>query len=194
MLRRILRIYSLDKRGDNAWRGKLATMKKRSLRIPGGALWAPWRIEYITGKKEAGCLFCRKAKSRADERNHVVYRGRRSFALLNTFPYNSGHLLVAPYRHAAELEKLTPEDAGDLMRTAQVCLKALKKAMAPEGFNIGFNLGKAAGAGVLGHLHLHIVPRWNGDTNFMPVIGRTRVIPQALAATYELLVKAFRAF
>ncbi len=162
-------------------------MKRRVARKPGGIIWAPWRIEYIAGKKEKGCLFCRKAKSRSDRKNRVLLRGAFSFALLNAFPYTSGHLLVAPYRHAADLESLPPEEAADLMRTAQVCLALLKRAMRPEGFNLGFNLGKAAGAGVLGHLHLHIVPRWNGDTNFMPVLGRSRVIPQALDATYELL-------
>jgi ATP adenylyltransferase len=170
-------------------------MKKRAEREPRGIIWAPWRFTYIVGKKEKGCLFCRKAKSRDDRKNHVLFRGAFSYVLLNTYPYTSGHLLIAPYRHAADLEVLPPEEAADLMRTAQACLKVLKQAMKPEGFNIGFNLGQAAGAGVRGHLHLHlhVVPRWNGDTNFMPVLGRARVIPQSLDATYDLLVKSLAA-
>ncbi len=154
-------------------------------------LWAPWRVEYILAEKEDGCLFCRKARAEDDEKEQIVFRGPETFVLLNRFPYNSGHLLVAPYRHTAELDELTPEESADLMASIGKCVSALKAAMAPEGFNVGFNLGKPAGAGVLEHLHAHIVPRWEGDTNCMPVISDTKVVPQSLQATYELLVESW---
>lgn len=153
----------------------------------GEILWAPWRIEYILEEKKGECLFCRKAESKEDDRNYVLYRSDHSFALLNTFPYNSGHILIAPYRHTAELENLVGEEIFDLLESLQKCLRALKTVMKPDGFNVGFNLGKSAGAGVVDHLHLHLVPRWEGDTNYMPVIANTRVIPQSLRSVYDLL-------
>lgn len=165
--------------------------KSRNKKFPGKILWAPWRIDYILEDKEGGCLFCQKSKSKDDAKNYVIYRSERSFALLNTFPYNSGHIMVAPYRHTAEFEGLGPEETADLMQCVQKCLQALKKSMEPEGFNLGINLGKSAGAGVVDHLHIHIVPRWQGDTNYMPVIADTTIIPQSLKVVYDLLKKTF---
>jgi len=153
-------------------------------------LWAPWRIRYILEEEEDGCLFCNKVQSTDDVNNHVIARSEHSFALLNIFPYNSGHMMVAPYRHTAELENLPVDEIADLMILVQRSIKALKEAMGPEGFNVGFNLGKSAGAGVVDHLHLHIVPRWQGDTNFMPVISDTDVVPQSLDSACRLLRKA----
>ena len=164
-------------------------MRKRN-----NLLWAPWRMKYIRRDRgeEEGCLFCRKGQSRADLDNYVICRSSLSFALLNTFPYNNGHLLVAPYRHTADLIDLRPEETADLMAITRKCVRALKEVMEPDGFNIGLNLGAAAGAGVVDHLHLHIVPRWQGDTNFMPVIAGTDVIPQSLQELYRLLTEAIR--
>jgi len=153
-------------------------------------LWAPWRIRYILEEKEAGCLFCDKIHSNDDVDNHVIARSEHSFALLNIFPYNSGHMMVAPYGHTAGLEALPEKEDADLMMLVQRSIKALKETMGPEGFNVGLNLGRSAGAGVVDHLHIHIVPRWRGDTNFMPIIADTDVVPQSLAAACRLLREA----
>ena len=150
-------------------------------------LWAPWRIRYILGEKEEGCFFCRKPQESDDAKNHVVIRERNCFALLNTFPYNAGHLMVAPYQHTGELDDLSEQELSDLMGLTRRCKQLLAKAMKPDGFNIGLNLGRCAGAGVVDHLHVHIVPRWNGDTNFMPVLADTHVVPQALDELYAAL-------
>ena len=146
------------------------------------SLHAPWRIEYILAPKPelAESLFTRIAQSNDDEANHVIARDRTCYALLNTYPYTGGHLLIVPYRQAADLNGLPDEELTDLMRLTRRCLNALTRVMKPDGFNIGLNLGKVAGAGVPGHLHLHVVPRWQGDTNFMPVLTNTVVVPQAL--------------
>ncbi len=146
------------------------------------SLHAPWRIEYILAPKPelAESLFTRIAQSNDDEANHVIARDRACYALLNTYPYTGGHLLVVPYRQAADLNDLTDEELTDLMKLTRRCVSALTSVMKPDGFNIGINLGQVAGAGVPGHLHLHIVPRWQGDTNFMPVLANTMVVPQAL--------------
>ena len=145
-------------------------------------LHAPWRIEYILAPKpEAGdSLFTRIGQSSDDEGNHVIARDRTCYAVLNTYPYTGGHLMVVPYKAAADLNRLTDEEMLDLMKLTRRCQNALTKVMKPDGFNIGVNLGKVAGAGVLGHLHIHVVPRWLGDTNFMPVLAKTTVVPQAL--------------
>lgn len=145
-------------------------------------LHAPWRIEYILAPKgESGDgLFTRIAQSSADEENLVLAREKSCFAVLNRYPYSGGHLMVVPYKEAKDLNDLTDEELADVMRLLRRCQNALSKVMRPDGFNIGINLGRVAGAGILGHLHVHIVPRWNGDTNFMPVLGSTHVIPQAL--------------
>lgn len=147
------------------------------------SLHAPWRIEYILAPKplQTESLFTRIAQSNEDESNYVIVRDRCCYALLNTYPYNGGHLMVVPYKEAKDLNDLTDEELGDLMKLARRCQNALTKVMHPDGFNVGINIGKVAGAGILGHLHIHIVPRWLGDTNFMPVLANTTVMPQALA-------------
>ena len=144
------------------------------------ALWAPWRMEYILGPKDGECFLCAAARSTDDRACHVVRRGEGCFALLNRYPYNNGHLMVAPYRHVRGLAEMTPAERIELMELASGLVERLRETIRPEGFNLGLNLGKVAGAGLESHLHLHIVPRWNGDTNFMPVLADTKVIPQAL--------------
>ena len=145
-------------------------------------LHAPWRIEYILAPKPQAdqSVFTRLAQSSADEDNHILTRERTCFALLNTYPYNGGHLMIIPYKETADFDDLTDQELLDLMRLTRRCINALKRTMHPDGFNVGVNLGRVAGAGVLEHLHLHVVPRWNGDTNFMPVLAGTSVVPEAL--------------
>ncbi len=144
------------------------------------ALWAPWRMEYILGPKDGECFLCAAARASDDRAHHVVRRGATCFGILNRYPYNNGHLMVAPYRHVSGLDQLTEAERGELLTLADVLIRKLKQTIHPDGFNLGINLGKVAGAGLEAHLHLHIVPRWNGDTNFMPVLADTKVIPQAL--------------
>src|ERR1043165_186214 len=146
------------------------------------SLHAPWRIEYILAPKPvlSESLFTRIALSNDDEANYVIARERTCYALLNTFPYTGGHLMVVPYKQVQDLNGLTDEEMTDLFKLARRCQNALKRVMKPDGFNIGINLGKVAGAGILEHLHVHVVPRWQGDTNFMPVLANTTVVPQAL--------------
>ena len=145
-------------------------------------LHAPWRIDYILAPKatDSGDLFVRIGQSNDDEENLVITRGRTCFALLNAWPYTGGHLMVVPYRKVPDLSELTDEELTELMKLSQRCQKALRQVMNPQGFNIGINIGKAAGAGVEEHIHIHIVPRWVGDTNFMPVLAGKTVVPQAL--------------
>jgi len=146
------------------------------------SLHAPWRIEYILGPKPKldASLFTSIAQSSDDEANLVIARDRTCFALLNRYPYNGGHLMVVPYKEVPDLNGLTDEEIADLWKLVRRCINALTAVMKPDGFNVGINLGKVAGAGILEHLHIHVVPRWNGDTNFMPVIADTGVVPQAL--------------
>jgi ATP adenylyltransferase len=146
------------------------------------SLHAPWRIEYILLPKDeqSASLFMRIAQSNENEANLVIARDRTCFALLNRYPYNGGHLMIVPYKQAADLNELTDEELADLWKLTRRCVNALTRLMKPDGFNIGINLGRVAGAGIEGHLHIHVVPRWNGDTNFMPVLADTRVVPQAL--------------
>ena len=146
------------------------------------SLHAPWRIEYILGPKHRGdtSLFTQIAQSADDVANHIVVRDRTCFALLNRYPYNGGHLLVVPYKEVPDLNGLTGEELADLWTLTRRCINALTAVMKPDGFNVGINLGKVAGAGIAEHLHIHVVPRWNGDTNFMPVLADTGVVPQAL--------------
>ena len=156
-------------------------------------LWAPWRMAYIKkARKPTKCIFCVKAKERRDARNLLLHRGRHGLVMMNLFPYNSGHLLIAPYRHVKSLEQLPDDAALDLLRLTSLSLKVLRNLFKPEGFNVGINLGRVAGAGIEGHVHLHIVPRWNGDTNFMPLFGETRVMPEHLQTTYRKLLARFR--
>lgn len=157
-------------------------------------LWAPWRMAYIkNARKPARCIFCSKPKERRDEKNLLLHRGRHGLVMMNLFPYNSGHLLVAPYAHVKNLEQLPDEVSLDLLHLTNLSLKVLRAEIKPEGFNVGINLGRVAGAGIEAHVHLHIVPRWNGDTNFMPLFAETRVMPEHLQATYRKLLRRFRA-
>jgi ATP adenylyltransferase len=145
-------------------------------------LHAPWRIEYILAPKPASAesLFSRIAQSNDDEANYVIAREKSCFALLNTYPYTGGHLMVVPYRQTSDLNGLTDDELTDLLKLTRRCQNALTRVMKPAGFNLGINLGQVAGAGIVDHLHLHVVPRWQGDTNFMPVLANTTVMPQAL--------------
>ena len=154
-------------------------------------LWAPWRIEYIEGEEENYCIFCVKPKEEDDEKNLILYRGKYSFVIMNRYPYNSGHLMIVPYAHKKDFEELNDDEILDINRLLKISIKVLKNVMHPDAFNIGLNLGKQAGAGIDEHLHYHIVPRWSGDTNFMPVISNTRVVPEALNRTYKKLKEKF---
>lgn len=152
-------------------------------------LWAPWRMAYIDAgeKKDGGCIFCAKAAENNDEENLILYRGKKCFVLMNLYPYNNGHLMIAPYVHVPSIEELPAQTLTDIMKTAQRCLITLRAAIHPHGFNMGINQGATAGAGIADHVHFHIVPRWNGDTNFMPVLADVKVMPDFLANTYRQL-------
>ncbi|MCL4473441.1 MAG: HIT domain-containing protein [Actinobacteria bacterium] len=154
-------------------------------------LWAPWRISYILGEKEETCLFCRVLEEDRDVDNLVLYRGRLAFVIMNLYPYNPGHLMVAPNRHVSELELLEADEAHEIMDLTQKCVSVLKQTMHPHALNSGFNQGEIAGSSIKEHLHLHIVPRWQGDNNFMPVLADIHVVPQALEETYRMLVPLF---
>lgn len=145
-------------------------------------------MEYLVSEKTGGCLFCEKAAGDDDGKNLVLLRTPRSFVMMNAYPYNSGHLMVAPFTHAARLSDLTGDERRDLIETVARAEDLLQRTLAPQGMNVGANLGHCAGAGVPGHIHVHIVPRWEGDTNFMPVVGETRVLPESLGETYERLL------
>lgn len=151
-------------------------------------LWAPWRMEYVVGDREEGCLFCSKLQGGNDRSNLILHRGNQSFMILNRFPYTSGHLMVVPNRHVASLEELNEGEMLELMMVLKKSLHVLKGALKPDGFNVGMNLGREAGAGIEAHVHFHVVPRWNGDTNFMPVLFDTKVIPEFLEKMYEKLL------
>jgi ATP adenylyltransferase len=153
-------------------------------------IFAPWRIEYIRSPKHDGCIFCDFPKENRDKERLILYRGEKAFIIMNNYPYNPGHVMIAPYRHVGNLEDLSDEELLEIMKLAQLMIKTIKKAMKPEGFNMGFNIGRVAGAGIEDHIHMHIVPRWNGDTNFMPVLADTKVIPQAIEDSYDELKKA----
>jgi ATP adenylyltransferase len=154
-------------------------------------LWAPWRLEYIrSADEQPGCVFCRAA-SADDETGLVVHRGERAFVLLNKYPYASGHLMVAPYRHVGELGSLSDEEALELHRLVSTGVAVLAQTMQPQGYNLGWNLGRIAGAGVVDHVHEHVVPRWAGDTNFMPVLADVKVLPEHLDETRRRLAAAW---
>jgi len=148
-------------------------------------------MEYILGPKEDECIFCTKPKEDNDKKNLILFRGKFNFIIMNLYPYNNGHLMVVPYRHTSEIIGITGEEMDENGRLVQRCVEVLKKSFSPEGYNIGMNLETAAGAGIDEHIHMHIVPRWNGDTNFMPVVGETRVMPQHIEESYNILIKAF---
>lgn len=158
-------------------------------------IWAPWRLEYILAPRDGECFICDKAEESAEDltdhdlANRVIARGESAYVLLNTYPYNPGHLLVAPYRHLATLGELSADERAEIMGLMATCEEVLQATMQPDGFNFGCNQGGAAGAGLKDHLHWHVVPRWNGDTNFMPVIGQTGCVPQAMDDTCHLLRK-----
>jgi ATP adenylyltransferase len=154
-------------------------------------LWAPWRLEYIKSDKSGACIFCSNATLGDDEQALIPYRGDRCFVILNAFPYTNGHLMVAPFEHTGDLAELDEATSLELIGLTQRSLRALEAAYGPDGYNVGANLGRVAGAGVLDHVHMHVVPRWAGDSNFMPVVGDTRVLPQTLEESYVVLRDAF---
>lgn len=157
--------------------------------------WTPWRNQYIKGSdaNDAGCPLCNAYQANDDQRLLVLYRGAHTFVLMNLYPYNPGHLMVIPYEHTADFAHLAPQVSAELMTLAQRCVAVLAAEMQPHGFNLGMNLGRVSGAGVDQHVHLHVVPRWNGDTNFMPLIGGVKLIPEALDDTYMALKPHFDA-
>jgi ATP adenylyltransferase len=155
-------------------------------------LWASWRMKYITNaSKEDGCVFCNALEKVDSPDNLIVMRGERAFVILNKFPYTSGHVMVAPLVHKASLEDLDPTIRAEMMELTTRCMTVLRKVYKPQAFNLGANIGEAAGAGVPGHVHIHIVPRWNGDTNFMSAVGAVRVLPEDLENTYQRVKEAF---
>jgi len=157
-------------------------------------MWTPWRLGYVVGEKPEGCFFCLKSQEppEKDKENYILHRSKTCFIMLNSFPYTNGHLMVAPYAHRASPELLEPEVLHELIDLTGLSVAILRRAIAPEGFNIGMNLDRVAGAGVADHLHMHVVPRWKGDTNYMSVLADTRLIPEALNSTYERLSEALR--
>ena len=153
-------------------------------------LWSPWRLEYLTAPKAEDCIFCHAAGSEGDRENLVLLRGARAFLILNRYPYNNGHFMAVPYDHVPSLEDLDPATLTELMLLVNRGIAALRACMRPDGFNVGVNLGAVAGAGIEDHVHVHVVPRWAGDTNFMPVVGDMRVVPQTWMQTYDDLKTA----
>lgn len=157
-------------------------------------LWAPWRMQYVTKADDIeGCVFCACLQEGGDEANGILARARHSFVILNAFPYSSGHLMIVPYEHQNDLSCLPPEALAEMMTLAQIAVRVLHEQLRTEGANIGMNIGKAAGAGVKDHLHLHVVPRWAGDTNFMTTLSETRVVPQSLPDTWACLAPVLMA-
>ena len=155
-------------------------------------LWAPWRMAFITPKTPPppGCIFCTQPAAQRDDEYHILYRGEHCFMMLNRYPYNNGHLMISPFQHIGSISLLDTETLTELMTQAQLALRAIRLAMSPDGFNMGINEGKVAGAGFADHMHYHIVPRWNGDTNFMPVVADTKVMPEHLDNVYKHLKAA----
>jgi len=157
------------------------------------SLWSPWRMKYITNYDKPGeCVFCTAPQQTDGAENLIIHRGKAVFVILNRFPYTSGHLMIVPFEHQSSIEALTPEVRFEMMELVNEAIKVMRKVYKPQGFNIGINLGAAAGAGIAEHVHIHIVPRWNGDTNFMSTIGETRVLPEELEVTLERLTKAWK--
>jgi ATP adenylyltransferase len=156
-------------------------------------IWAPWRADYILGPKEKGCIFCNALKSKKDDKKLVLYRGEKAFVIMNKYPYNSGHVMVVPNRHTGTILKLKEDESLELMELIKLTTKVISKTLKPNSFNIGMNMGRGAGAGIPYHMHMHIVPRWSEDTNFMPVIGKTRVVSFGLDLIYDMLKKGFDA-
>ena len=155
-------------------------------------VWAPWRMEYIKQDKSGECIFCVLPKADKDKKNFILHKGDTCFVIMNVYPYNTGHLMVSPYRHLSCITKMDEKENTELNRLTQKCVEILRTVKSPEGFNIGVNLGKAGGAGFDEHIHMHIVPRWIGDTNYMPVLADTKVHPEHLQATYDNLLPHFQ--
>lgn len=155
-------------------------------------LWAPWRMKYILSKKPVGCIFCQMLKEDADRKNFILLRKEDTFAVMNPYPYSNGHIMVLPNTHVSDMEGLSSGLMASLMELVQFSISCIKKEMAPEGFNVGLNLGKVAGAGIEEHLHIHIVPRWVGDVNFMAVQDDIKVIPELVEQSYERLLPYFK--
>ena len=155
-------------------------------------LWSPWRMEYIRSPKEKGCIFCQKSDNKKDRDNLVLFRGNDAFVLMNLYPYNNAHLLIAPYEHADTTLALSPQVSNEMMYLANESMRLIKMTMNAEGFNFGANIGAIGGAGIKDHIHFHVVPRWLGDTNFMPVIGHTKVMVEGLLETFDELIPHFR--
>jgi len=153
-------------------------------------LWAPWRMDYILADKKKGCIFCQKLKKKKDKENLILYQTRFAFVMMNKFPYNNGHVMVVPKRHCHNLEELSDYELRELFHLLKASTQILKSSLRPHGFNIGINIGKTGGAGEE-HIHFHIVPRWIGDTNFMPILGETKIIPEYLEHTYQKLHSAY---
>lgn len=158
-------------------------------------LWAPWRMEYIRGihQKDHGCIFCEKTRGDNDRENLILFRGKKNFIIMNRYPYNNGHLMVVPFEHSSDSSDLKDAAILEIWRLTNKCKEVLTKSFHPDGFNIGMNIGRTAGAGIDQHIHMHIVPRWNGDTNYMPVIGETKVISQGLLEAYDIMKPYFTA-
>jgi ATP adenylyltransferase len=155
-------------------------------------LWSPWRYQYVSkADPPAGCIFCIKGSEQRDRENYIVHRGSKTFVILNIYPYSTGHLMIAPYEHIASLEPAGEAILNEIMQTARLAEIHLRQIYRPQGFNVGMNLGESAGAGVPGHIHMHVLPRWVGDTNFMTTVAETRVLPESLDVTFDKLKKAF---
>ena len=154
-------------------------------------LWAPWRIDYIRTPKEKGCIFCNKSNDEDDRESLILYRGNESFVLMNLYPYSNGHLMISPYQHTSDTNDISSQGNEEIMWLANQSMNILTHAMNAEGFNFGANLGKAGGAGIEEHIHYHIVPRWSGDTNFMPVVGNTKVLVEGLRESWDNLKPYF---
>ena len=156
-------------------------------------MWSPWRMQYIRGDRPQGCVFCERQHQEDDEKDLVLFRGEHCYVMMNRYPYNNGHLMVIPYQHVDNPVKLSNAALTELMTEVNLCIEVLQVAMSPDGYNVGMNLGAAAGAGIKDHLHMHVVPRWTGDTNFMSVFGETRIIVEALEQSYQALRPLFEA-
>ena len=154
-------------------------------------LWAPWRMDYIKSPREKGCIFCDKPAADDDRESLLLYRGNASYVLMNLYPYNNGHLMIAPYEHKADPSKVSSDTRSEMMDLVDRSMEIMKAVMSPQGFNFGANIGEAGGAGIADHLHYHLVPRWSGDTNFMPVLGHTKTVVEGLKETYDSLKPEF---
>ncbi|HTA45491.1 MAG TPA: HIT domain-containing protein [Bryobacteraceae bacterium] len=154
-------------------------------------LWSPWRLPYLTGHKPEGCIFCQMAEAHRDEETFIVHRAEHNFIVLNRFPYTNGHLMIVPYRHAADLAGISEEAAAELISLTRAAERHLRWIYHPDGLNLGMNIGESAGAGIAGHIHMHVLPRWTGDANFMTTVGQTRVLPEELSVSWRKLKEAF---